>query len=238
MPATSKYERSLKDQFSIVNTPILRLLEELSTPERPTFIGETANNEEIILEQGDVIALPPKKEPTFLLVITTYESTGFVFYDLTQDTYQFYGTDRFIHDYEGTGTMILNNPFEIARNRSTANSQKSGVVGSPKEELLSKHDETDLPPMEELPTDDSTGLYVECLDRTITQGDVFMINNEFRFVLNTEENTGLKITTDEPGVVNYNLTKNHFSFYPSRLFTTDNEQSNVTVITDPWNLRY
>jgi len=244
MTKTSKlieYEQALKDQFRVVNTPILRLLEELSNPEKPTFIAKTEDNSDVILHQGDVIALPPRRDPTFLLVITVYESTGFVFYDLTQGTYRFYGSKRFMGDYEGTETTIIHNPFEITRNRPTYNSQKDGVIGSPKEELLSRHEEKDIPPMEELPeadsSNDNSGLYVACLDKELRQGDVFMINNEFRFVLNTEENKGLKISTNEPGVVNYNLTKNHFSFYPSRLFATDNEQSNVSVITDPWDLR-
>jgi hypothetical protein len=114
------------------------------------------------------------------------------------------------------------------------------VIGSAKEELLSRHEEKDIPPIAELPEanpDDSNGLNVACLDEELRQGDVFVVNNEFRFILNTEKDKGLKISTDEPGVVNYNLTKNHFSFYPSRLFATDNEQSDVSVLTDPWNLR-
>lgn len=243
MTKTSKlieYEQALKDQFRIVNTPILRLLEELSNPEKPTFIAKTEDNSDIILHQGDVIALPPKQDPTFLLVITVYESTGFVFYDLTQDTYRFYGSERFMGDYEGTETTIIHNPFGITRNRPTYNSQKDGMIGSAKEELLSRHGEKDIPPIAELPEanpDDNNGLNVACLNKELRQGDVFMINNEFRFVLNTEKDKGLKISTNEPGVVNYNLSKNYFSFYPSRLFATDNEQGNVSVITDPWDLR-
>lgn len=237
MPATSKYERTLKDQFRIVNTPILRLLEELSNPERPTFIGETADNEEIILEKGDVIAFPPTENPTFLLVITIYESTGFVFYSLTEDTYRFYESKQFIAEYEEHEITILNNPYGVTRGESSYSSGNESIEQSPKEELLAKYSEVDIPHMEELPANQVAGLYIECINEELKPGDVFMVNDEFRFVLNIEQDKEAYINADDIGVINYNLTKNHFSFYPVGLFETDNEANKLTVISDPWNIR-
>jgi len=233
---TNQIEETFKNRFTGLQENVLNQFQE--KPSTKTLIGETESGEEIAAERGDVIAYSHTgdfdSQVSFLVVLSTHELTGLTVYDLEEQRYGYYHTNKLAEhmgDKTKNSLKIISGLLPLTYQNATDNSEHLQT-------LLNNHDLRSIPKIPRTPDRDDFTLEITN-DVSVKIGDVISTHNCFELVLNLSGADDEETDPEKHGITKYNLNTGTFGFYPLKLMRHEFNSNTVEteVLTDPWNIR-